>query len=156
MICRPNTMCAHKGFDAVELDDIDSYDPPSTTGFQLTPGAWQNFLAYTDNAVHRAGMAVLWKNSPLLAWWGRRYADGAVVEACYAFGPCFSAGAAGASSVRASTAQLKRTLPGRAPTGSPAPASTGCGRAAGTPSRAGASGWGRTSTARTAWSARPA
>ena len=97
MIDRRIAMCAHKGFDAVELDDIDSYDPPSTTGFQLTPGDWQNFLAYTDNAVHRAGMAVLWKNSPLLAWWGRHYADGAVVEECYAFGPCFSAGAAGTS-----------------------------------------------------------
>jgi hypothetical protein len=89
--------CAAKGFDAVELDDIDSYDPPGTTGFQLTPGDWQNFLAFTDNAVHRSGMAVLWKNSPLLAWWGRRYADGAVVEECYAYGPCFSAGLAGTS-----------------------------------------------------------
>ena len=26
-------MCAAKGFDSVELDDIDSFDPPSTTGF---------------------------------------------------------------------------------------------------------------------------
>ncbi len=38
-------MCARKGFDAVELDDIDSFDPPSTTGFRLTPGDAQNFLA---------------------------------------------------------------------------------------------------------------
>ena len=38
-------MCAAKGFDAVELDDIDSFDPPSTTGFHLTPGDAQNFLA---------------------------------------------------------------------------------------------------------------
>jgi hypothetical protein len=90
-------MCAAKGFDAVELDDIDSYDPPSTTGFQLTPGDWQNFLAFADNAIHRHGMAALWKNSPLLAWWGRRYSDGAVVEECYAFPPCFSAGLAGTS-----------------------------------------------------------
>ena len=37
-------MCARKGFDAVELDDIDSFDPPSTTGFRLTPGDVQNFL----------------------------------------------------------------------------------------------------------------
>jgi hypothetical protein len=97
MILRRIRMCAAKGFDAVELDDIDSFDPPSTTGFNLTPGDWQNFLAFTDNAVHEAGMAVLWKNSPLLAWWGRRYTDGAVVEECYAFGPCFSAGLAGTS-----------------------------------------------------------
>ena len=38
-------MCARKGFDAVEIDDIDSFDPPSTTGFQLTRGDVQNLLA---------------------------------------------------------------------------------------------------------------
>ena len=76
-------MCARKGFDAVELDDIDSFDPPSTTGFHLTPGDAQNLLAYAFNRIHRDGMTGLWKNSPLLSWWGRRYADGAVVEECY-------------------------------------------------------------------------
>ena len=48
-------MCARKGFDAVELDDIDSFDPPSTTGFHLTPGDAQNFLAFADNPIHRPG-----------------------------------------------------------------------------------------------------
>jgi Glycoside-hydrolase family GH114 len=84
-------MCARKGFDAVELDDIDSFDPPSTTGFHLTPGDAQNYLAYAFNQVHREGMTALWKNSPLLAWWGARYADGAVVEECYTYGGCFAA-----------------------------------------------------------------
>src|SRR2546430_6229464 len=83
-------MCASKGFDAVELDDIDSFDPPSTTGFRLTPGDAQNFLAYAFNEIHRYGMTGLWKNSPLLSWWGRQYSDGAVVEECYAFGGCLS------------------------------------------------------------------
>ena len=78
-------MCAAKGFDAVELDDIDSFDPPSTTGFHLTPGDAQNYLAYAFNEIHRYGMTGLWKNSPLLSWWGRRYADGAVVEECYRY-----------------------------------------------------------------------
>jgi Glycoside-hydrolase family GH114 len=90
-------MCAAKGFDAVELDDIDSFDPPGETGFHLTPGDAQNFLAYALNQTHRDGMTALWKNSPLLSWWGRRYSDGAVVEECYAFAPCFSAGAAGST-----------------------------------------------------------
>jgi hypothetical protein len=81
-------MCAIKGFDAVELDDIDSFDPPSTTGFHLTPGDAQNYLAYAFNQVHRAGMTALWKNSPLLASWGVRYTDGAVVEECYTYGGC--------------------------------------------------------------------
>ena len=84
-------MCARKGFDAVELDDIDSFDPASTSGFHLTPGDAQNFLAYAFNLVHRDGMTVLWKNTPGLAWWGVRYADGAVVEECYVFHECFAA-----------------------------------------------------------------
>ncbi len=84
-------MCAGKGFDAVELDDIDSFDPPSTTGFRLTPGDAQNFLAYAFNLIHQSGMTALWKNSPYLSWWGRQYADGAVVEECYVDHACFAA-----------------------------------------------------------------
>ncbi len=84
-------MCARKGFAAVELDDIDSFDPPSTTGFHLTPGDLQNFLAYAFNLIHRDGMTALWKNSPYLSWWGRQYADGAVVEECYLDHACFAA-----------------------------------------------------------------
>ena len=98
MIDHRIAMCAAKGFDSVELDDIDSYDPPTETGFQLTAGDWQNFLAYTDNEVHRYGMTAMWKNSPLLAWWGRRYTDGAVVEECYVYTQCFSADLAGTTS----------------------------------------------------------
>jgi Glycoside-hydrolase family GH114 len=90
-------MCARKGFDAVELDDIDSFDPPSTTGFQLTPGDAQNYLAYAFNEVHRYGMTVLWKNSPYLSWWGRRYTDGAVVEECYVYKMCTAAQLRGSS-----------------------------------------------------------
>jgi Glycoside-hydrolase family GH114 len=83
-------MCARKGFDAVELDDIDSFDPPSTTGFNLTPGDAQNFLADAFNEIHRYGMTALWKNSPYLTWWGRHYADGAIVEECYLYQQCFA------------------------------------------------------------------
>jgi hypothetical protein len=83
-------MCASKGFDAVELDDIDSFDPPSTTGFHLTPGDVENYLAYAFNEVHKYGMTALWKNSPYLSWWGRSYTDGAVVEECYVSHACFA------------------------------------------------------------------
>ena len=88
-------MCARKGFDAVEIDDIDSFNPPGTTGFQLTRGDVQNLLARIDNRIHRSGMTALWKNSGLLAWWGRQYTDGAVVEECYQFDECFAAQLAG-------------------------------------------------------------
>jgi len=90
-------MCAAKGFDAVELDDIDSFDPPATTGFHLTPGDAENFLAYVFDLIHRDGMAALWKNSPLLSWWGRRYTDGAVVEECYIGNDCLASQFAGQS-----------------------------------------------------------
>jgi hypothetical protein len=90
-------MCAAKGFDTVELDDIDSFDPPSTTGFHLTPGDAQNYLAFAFNEIHRYGMTGLWKNSPLLSWWGRRYADGAVVEECYRYQQCFASQLRGSS-----------------------------------------------------------
>jgi Glycoside-hydrolase family GH114 len=90
-------MCASKGFDAVELDDIDSFDPPSTTGFHLTPGDAQNYLAYAFNEIHRLGLTGLWKNSPYLSWWGRDYADGAVVEECYRYHQCFASSLRGSS-----------------------------------------------------------
>ncbi len=90
-------MCARKGFSAVELDDIDSFDPPSTTGFRLTPGDAQNYLAYAFNLIHADGMTGLWKNSPLLSWWGRQYADGAVLEECYTYHQCTAAQLRGSS-----------------------------------------------------------
>ena len=88
-------MCAAKGFDAVELDDIDGFDPPSTTGFHLTPGDVQNYLAYAFNLIHEDGMTGLWKNSPYLSSWGREYSDGAVVEECYLSKACTAAQLAG-------------------------------------------------------------
>jgi hypothetical protein len=91
------SMCAAKGFDAVELDDIDGFDPPSTTGFHLTPGDAQNYLAYAFNEIHRDGMTALWKNSPYLSSWGREYTDGAVVEECYLSNDCLAAQLAGSS-----------------------------------------------------------
>ena len=90
-------MCARKGFSSVELDDIDSFDPPSTTGFRLTPGDAQNYLAYAFNLIHADGMTGLWKNSPLLSWWGRRYSDGAVLEECYTYHQCTAAQLRGSS-----------------------------------------------------------
>jgi hypothetical protein len=81
-------MCARKGFDAVELDDIDSFDPPRTTGFFLTPGDAQNYLAFAFNLIHARGMTALWKNNPALVRWGTRYTDGAVVEECFVYHQC--------------------------------------------------------------------
>jgi len=104
-------MCARKGFDAVELDDIDGFDPPSTTGFQLTPGDVQNYLAYAFNQVHRDGMTALWKNSPLLSSWGRQYTDGAVVEECYVSQACTAAQFQGSTQYGFTCGSLTGTTP---------------------------------------------
>jgi len=90
MLTERISMCARKGFDAVELDDIDSFSPASTTGFYLTPGDAQNYLAFAFSLIHSHGMTALWKNSPRLARWGARYADGAVVEECFVYHECGS------------------------------------------------------------------
>jgi hypothetical protein len=104
-------MCARKGFDAVELDDIDSFDPPSTTGFHLTPGDAQNFLAYAFNEIHRYGMTGLWKNSPYLSWWGRHYADGAIVEECYVYHACLASWLRGSSQYGITCTRLSGRTP---------------------------------------------
>jgi Glycoside-hydrolase family GH114 len=104
-------MCASKGFDAVELDDIDSFDPPSTTGFHLTPGDAQNFLAYAFNQIHRFGMTALWKNSPYLSWWGRNYADGAIVEECYFYQQCLASQLQGSKQYGISCTSLRGPTP---------------------------------------------
>jgi hypothetical protein len=105
------SMCARKGFDAVELDDIDSFDPPSTTGFRLTPGDVQNFLSYAFNEIHRYGLTGLWKNSPWLSWWGRRYADGAVVEECYLDRGCSAAQLRGSRQYGITCTRLRGATP---------------------------------------------
>jgi glycosyl hydrolase family 114 len=104
-------MCARKGFDAVELDDIDSFDPPSTTGFYLTPGDVENYLAYAFNQIHSEGMTALWKNSPYLSWWGRQYADGALVEECYMSHACFAAQFQGSRQYGFTCSSLRGTTP---------------------------------------------
>ena len=104
-------MCARKGFDAIELDDIDSFEPATTTGFNLTPGDAQNFLAYVDNEVHRQGMTVLWKNTGILSWWGRDYSDGAVVEECYTYSECLSSQLAGSTHVGITCTALAGATP---------------------------------------------
>jgi hypothetical protein len=105
------SMCAAKGFDAVELDDIDGFDPPSTTGFDLTPGDVQNYLAYAFNLIHQDGMTALWKNSPYLSSWGREYSDGAVVEECYLSKACFAAQFAGSSQYGITCTSLQGATP---------------------------------------------
>ena len=55
-------MCAQKGFDAVEPDNIDGYE--NSTGFNLTAGEQLTYDEWIAQEVHALGMAVFQKNDP--------------------------------------------------------------------------------------------
>ena len=79
-------MCARKGFDGVEVDNIDAWDNRSC--FPLTPQDAEAWLAAIADETHKLGMFVLWKNDPYLASFGERYFDGALSEQCFSFREC--------------------------------------------------------------------
>jgi hypothetical protein len=79
-------MCARKGFDAVEFDNVDGYQ--NATGFPLTGAQQLRYDVFLANAAHRRGMSVLLKNDlgqiPKLL----RYFDGALNEQCFQYREC--------------------------------------------------------------------
>lgn len=82
-------MCRQKGFDMVELDNVDGYT--NSTGFSLSAADQLYFNATLANDSHARGMSVLQKNDgeqipQLLA-----YFDGALNEQCNEFGECTTA-----------------------------------------------------------------
>jgi hypothetical protein len=78
--------CAAKGFDGVELDNVDEYQ--NRTGFPLTGADQLRYNVWLANAAHRAGLAVLLKNDldqvPRLL----PYFDGALDEQCFQYHEC--------------------------------------------------------------------
>lgn len=81
-------MCRAKGFDAVELDNVDGY--LNRTGFPLTATDQLYYNATLANGAHRRGMSVLQKNDneqiPKLL----PYFDGALNEQCNQYQECTS------------------------------------------------------------------
>jgi len=81
-------MCAQKGFDAIEPDNIDGYQ--NSTGFPLTA---QNQLSYNEwiaNEAHALGLAVFQKNDPDQSSTLQPYFDGALDEQCNEYSECSS------------------------------------------------------------------
>lgn len=95
---RIQQQCASKGFDTVEVDNIDAWDPVTTSGFQLTMEDAEAWLADLANRIHNLGMTVLWKNEPYLTYWAVSRFDGALNEQCYEYTECTAAQDAGSSS----------------------------------------------------------
>ncbi len=82
-------MCRRKGFDAVELDNVDGYS--NRTGFALTPADQVFYDATLANDSHHRGLSVLQKNDieqiPTLL----PYFDAALNEQCNQYQECTTA-----------------------------------------------------------------
>jgi hypothetical protein len=81
-------LCARKGFDAVEPDNIDGFE--NDTGFHITARDQLRYDEWVANEVHALGMAVLQKNDPEQARTLEPYFDGVLDEQCNQYQECGS------------------------------------------------------------------
>lgn len=79
-------MCARKGFDAVEADNVNAFDIRS--GFPLTPEDQLRFNRWVAERVHAHGMSVALKNDGPQARELVDDFDMAVVESCFRYDEC--------------------------------------------------------------------
>src|SRR6478752_181093 len=88
ILARRFRLCARKGFDAVEPDNVAGFE--NRTGFPLTAAEQLRFNRWGATRVHALGMAVALKNDPrqVGALLGRF--DFAIVEQCFQYEECDS------------------------------------------------------------------
>jgi len=86
LIRRRLEMCAKKGFNGVEPDNIEVVGNDS--GFSITPAEQLRYAIFIASEAHRLGLAVLQKNDPAQAKALAPHFDGAVSEQCYRFHEC--------------------------------------------------------------------
>ncbi len=79
-------LCARKGFDAVEPDNIAGYENES--GFPLSGKDQLRFNRWVAHEVHRRGMSVALKNDPEQVGQLLPSFDFAVVEECFTYDEC--------------------------------------------------------------------
>ncbi len=79
-------MCARKGFDAVEPDNLAGYE--NKTGFRITAADQLRFNRWVANQVHELGMAVALKNDGAQAQELVGDFDFAIVEQCFQYHEC--------------------------------------------------------------------
>lgn len=79
-------LCARKGFDAVEPDNLAGYE--NETGFPLSARDQLRFNRWIAREVRRRGMAVALKNDPAQVRQLVGDFDFAVVEECFAYEEC--------------------------------------------------------------------
>ena len=81
-------LCARKGFDAVEPDNIAGWE--NRTGFRLTAADQLRFNRWVARRVHALGMAVALKNDPRQVRPLLPSFDFAIVEQCFQYDECGS------------------------------------------------------------------
>lgn len=81
-------MCARKGFDAVEPDNLAGWEPENHTGFDIARTDQLRFNRWVARQVHRRGMAVALKNDGRQADQLIGSFDFAIVEQCFQYGEC--------------------------------------------------------------------
>jgi hypothetical protein len=81
-------MCARKGFDAVEPDNVAGWEPENATGFQITYGDQLRFNRWIARQVHARGMAVALKNDGRQVKDLAGFFDFAIVEQCFQYDEC--------------------------------------------------------------------
>jgi hypothetical protein len=79
-------MCAAKGFDGVEFDNVNGYSNDS--GFPLTSGDQITFNRWLAQAAHDHGLAVGLKNTLELAHELEPHFDFAILEQCFQYREC--------------------------------------------------------------------
>lgn len=79
-------MCARKGFDALEPDNIEVAGQHS--GFRVTRAQQLRYAKWVAGEAHRLGLAVLQKNDPGQSRALEPYFDGALVEQCNQYSEC--------------------------------------------------------------------
>jgi hypothetical protein len=81
-------MCAHKGFNAVEPDNMDGFE--NGAGFPISAAAQLRYDEWVAREVHSLGMAVFQKNDPEQAAKLEPYFDGVLDEQCNQYDECSS------------------------------------------------------------------
>ena len=79
-------MCAKKGFDAVEADNVAGYQ--NRTGFPLTAADQLEFNRWLARQAHRQGLSIGLKNDPSQVRQLVDHFDFAVVEQCFQYNEC--------------------------------------------------------------------
>jgi hypothetical protein len=82
------SMCARKGFDAVEPDNVAGWERENHTGFKITKADQLRFNRWVARQVHGRGMSVALKNDGRQADQLIDAFDFAIVEQCFQYHEC--------------------------------------------------------------------